>query len=70
MKSTEKPKHRNAQMFPKGYVQKIANAAKCTPRYVSEIIHNPEKFSGPTAELVKKLANSLNEQLNEVKITI
>ncbi len=69
MKRNIKAKQRKPQMFPSGKVQAIANAAKCTPAYVSQIIHNPEKFSGPTADLVKRLAKNLKDELESIVIT-
>jgi len=55
-------------MLPKGSVKEIAKALKCRPSYVSSIIHNPEKFTGPTAELVKKLAKNLKEKYDAIEL--
>lgn len=63
-------KQRNAQLLPKGAVKEIANLLKCRPSYVSSVIHNPEKFSGPTAELVKQLTKKLQKQLDELKVDL
>jgi plasmid maintenance system antidote protein VapI len=61
-------KQRNPQMLPKGTVKSIANRLNCRPSYVSSIIHNPEKFTGPTAELVKKLVKNLKEQYDNIQL--
>lgn len=49
-------------MLPKGYVAAIAKEAKCSPRYVSEVIHNPEIFLSVRANLIKKLAQKVIAQ--------
>ena len=56
---SEQDKQRSRPILPKGYVTWVAKEAKCSPRYVTEVIHNPEKFSSPRADLIKKLAEKV-----------
>jgi hypothetical protein len=59
---SEQNKQRSRPLLPRGYVSAIAKEAKCQPRYVTEVIHNPEKFSSVRANLIKKLAAKVLDQ--------
>jgi hypothetical protein len=58
----EQTKQRARPLLPRGYVQAIAKEAKCQPRYVTQVIHNPENFSSVRANLIKKLAQKVINQ--------
>lgn len=61
MNESKQAPRKSAKLLPDGVREELAIAFKCTPEYVSNCIHHPEKYTSVLAVRIREAVAKMNE---------